>query len=100
MDFLARLTAWLRSTEASEYIVEVLSPAATSSLLAEALIARDNQAAIVLVYLSTDTHNTATRVTLERLRDYLKANTPQLSAPSAPSAKRSLAAPGRSSSVS
>ncbi len=74
--FLARLTAWLSSKEASGSITEVVSPA-NASLLADALIARDNQAAIVLVYLSSDSQEPATEQFLARLDTYLKTNTPQ-----------------------
>ena len=74
--FIDELTAWLKSAEAEDNITEVLSPAGNSALLSDAMIAEDNQVAIVLVYLSTDSQSAATQTTLDSIGAYLKANTP------------------------
>ncbi len=78
--FIDELTAWLKSAEAEDNITEVLSPAGNSALLSDAMIAEDNQVAIVLVYLSTDSQSAATQTTLDSIGAYLKANTPSGSA--------------------
>lgn len=75
-DYLTELTGWLQSDVLADNMLEVLSPAGGTPLLADALVSSDNELALINLRFKADPQNAATVETLRQIRRYLAENTP------------------------
>jgi RND superfamily putative drug exporter len=73
--YLTELTNWLKSDAAlSGNVTEVLSPAGGIPLMADMMVSKDNELALITLHFNADPQNAATVASLHHIRQHLAEN--------------------------